>query len=614
MDLGYVFVGLPQGSVLSPLLFNMYTADIHNFSNFTTVQYADDFCIYTQNKNYDISLKHLAAAFANIIGWSKDNGFDISSDKSVFSVFTRHNTPNVNFINLQNHVIPFKKEVKYLGIFLDKKLTWKKHIEHIITKSEKGINFLRSIMRTWWGCDVQTSIIFYKSYIRSILDYGSILYGSACKSLLNKIDRVQYKALRVCLGAMRSSPVEALLVEALEPPLCLRRESLSAKFLFKHTFFNTDLIINIRKLNEYDLTNKYWLKKNSPPLCEAFRSHNVALNQIQTFHPTDYEYYSVIEPVTVKTPSFTNNALANSFILKEELSNFKDSILIYTDASKSLEGNGAAFYCPTLNVEHKYKINKECSIFTTEALAILEALNFVLVQNYLNFVIMSDSMSVLKTLSKTKPWSYKINSIIWNIRKLLRRLTLQKKCVTFVWVKAHTGLPGNEYVDWLAKDGIFNGTATDCYFHICDAQNILKITLKNKWNERWDNYRKSTQTRYSLILNKIPEKYWHKEIVASRRYITTIIRLKLGHACYPAHLNKIKVLATDLCDKCQVRSDLDHIFFECKKHTAQIQNLFDALFGLKVNCPFNLLNLLSLDNPNIYNALIFFLNSINLKL
>ena len=86
---------------------------------------------------------------------------------------------------------------------------------------------------------------------------------------------------------------------------------------------------------------------------------------------------------------------------------------------------------PFLNVEHKYKINKECSIFTTGALAILEALNFVLVQNNLNFVYMSDSMSVLKTLSEIKPWSYKINPIIWKIRKLLRRLTLQKKMCYF---------------------------------------------------------------------------------------------------------------------------------------------------------------------------------------
>ena len=206
----YAFSGLPQGSVLSPLLFNLYTADIHNLSPFKIVQYADDFCIYTQNRNYDISLRQLSEAFRKIVDWSRTNGFDISLEKSVACVFTRHNIPNIDFVHLHNTVIPFKTEVKYLGVILDKKLSWKQHINYIVTRCEKGINSLRSIMTTSWGCDVTTALMFYKSYIRSILDYGSIIYGSACKTYLQKVDRVQYKALRVCLGAMSSSPVEAL--------------------------------------------------------------------------------------------------------------------------------------------------------------------------------------------------------------------------------------------------------------------------------------------------------------------------------------------------------------------------------------------------------------------
>ena len=56
--------------------------------------------------------------------------------------------------------------------------------------------------KTWWGADVQTALLFYKTYIRSILDYGCILYGSACNTLLKCLNVLQNTALRICLGSL----------------------------------------------------------------------------------------------------------------------------------------------------------------------------------------------------------------------------------------------------------------------------------------------------------------------------------------------------------------------------------------------------------------------------
>lgn len=62
-------IGLPQGSVLSPLLFNLYTADIHNLKDTKIVQYADDFCLFSEHKNYDSSLELLTNAFNLVSDW-----------------------------------------------------------------------------------------------------------------------------------------------------------------------------------------------------------------------------------------------------------------------------------------------------------------------------------------------------------------------------------------------------------------------------------------------------------------------------------------------------------------------------------------------------------------
>lgn len=122
-------------------------------------------------------------------------------------------------------------------MIIDRKLTWKPHIEHILNRCNRGMNFLKSISKTWWGADVSTSLLFHRSYIRSIIDYGCTLYGSASKNNLQKIDVFQNKALRICMGAMRSTPIEPLHVEALEPPLKYRRNHLSHKFLIKNYVF-----------------------------------------------------------------------------------------------------------------------------------------------------------------------------------------------------------------------------------------------------------------------------------------------------------------------------------------------------------------------------------------
>ncbi|GFW23123.1 RNase H domain-containing protein [Trichonephila clavipes] len=94
-------------------------------------------------------------------------------------------------------------------------------------RSVKTLNILKVLANTRWGADGTSLLRFYRALIRSKLDYGSVVYSSACKSLLKILDPVHHQALRLCLGAFRTSPVESLYAEAYEPPLDLRRKYLS---------------------------------------------------------------------------------------------------------------------------------------------------------------------------------------------------------------------------------------------------------------------------------------------------------------------------------------------------------------------------------------------------
>ena len=118
--------------------------------------------------------------------------------------------------NLDNEPIQFVKEATFLGLILDTKLTFEPHIKYLKAWCQKS---LKVLSRTEWGADRTTLLKLYRSLVRSKLDYGCIVYGSASKTALAKLYPVHNQGLRLSLGAFRSSPVESLYVEAHEPPL-----------------------------------------------------------------------------------------------------------------------------------------------------------------------------------------------------------------------------------------------------------------------------------------------------------------------------------------------------------------------------------------------------------
>ena len=95
------------------------------------------------------------------------------------------------------------------------------------------LNLLRVVAHTSWGADQQTLSHLYRSLIRSKLDYGCIVYGSECGSYLQMLDPIQNHALRLSLGAFRTSPSSSLCVLANEPPLYVRKKKLPIQYSLK---------------------------------------------------------------------------------------------------------------------------------------------------------------------------------------------------------------------------------------------------------------------------------------------------------------------------------------------------------------------------------------------
>ena len=129
-------------------------------------------------------------------------------------------------LRVAGNEIPVVETFKYLGVIFDKKLTYKNHIEYLIAKCSKRLNLQRLLTSTSWGASQKSLLMLCRASIRSVIDYGLQAYFFAAKCHTAKVEKVNNQALRLCCGAMRSTPICVLEVDCNEMPLHIRHKYL----------------------------------------------------------------------------------------------------------------------------------------------------------------------------------------------------------------------------------------------------------------------------------------------------------------------------------------------------------------------------------------------------
>ncbi|GFO20617.1 RNA-directed DNA polymerase from mobile element jockey, partial [Plakobranchus ocellatus] len=227
--------GVPQGSILSPMLFNLKINNIINYvsKHVNSSIFVDDFAIYAEGKHLQHLERTIQMCINNVQKWVSENGFRFSVSKTTCVHFHRQRIYTEPALHLDGQQIPVKGEAKFLGVIFDQKLTFENNVKYLKNKCLKALNLLRVVGHTDWGADRATLLKLYRTLVRSKLDFGSVIYGSAKKHVLRALDPIHHQGLRIALGAFRTSPIKSLYAEAGEPSLEHRRMKLAFTYVLK---------------------------------------------------------------------------------------------------------------------------------------------------------------------------------------------------------------------------------------------------------------------------------------------------------------------------------------------------------------------------------------------
>ncbi|CAL4145460.1 unnamed protein product, partial [Meganyctiphanes norvegica] len=502
--------GVPQGSILSPILFIILLCTLPELIPVISKEFADDIVFsITADTLEDAELK-MQDAIERLLEWCNKIKLTLQPTKTKVMCFTKKadKTPR---LTLEGSEIEVVQTFKYLGMTLDAPtLTWGAHINMLKSECMARINIMRALAGTTWGANRECQLKIYNAMIKSKIAYGSQVLISASQSNLDKLEVVQNMALRIATGAWNNTQISTLQCEANMPPLDLYLQAQSIKYYYKLKNKQESHPVKEQIFNDRTIINKIWTRNifKKPFVLKAeeiIHNWNLPMNQqieIKShivppwFHLEKYVHIEMDIPCN-KSMGVDHKRQIALNMLRTKYNNFRK---IFTDGSKTEDGaTGAGFYIEDRERRECWQLEPQNSIAGAEMSAIQQATNWIQNQPHPdNIVILTDSQTSLHLIKQRKLKAYRNNTS--KIQNNLIDLTSKGWNLHFQWIPSHIGIEGNDIADEAANLGRTEDIL-DTPLEDKDVNKLVDRIMHERWQLRWEIERH--RSIFGLIKQKL---------------------------------------------------------------------------------------------------------------
>jgi len=521
--------GLPQGSVLSPLLFIIY---INNLASIlpgkeTICMFADDVGILVTRRSATEAERAAQDIVDTVVTWSKEWRLTLNSSKSEVATFTT-STKEVNRwmpnIKINGEAVPFVKNPRLLGVYLDCMLSFGFHTKYVTREAAKKLRLIARVSNTTWGWQRDDLKKLYFSLPKSKMDYAAAGWQPWLSDTnIELLDRVQNQAIRLITGQMKSSPVDSLRFEAgLDPysahveRMCLRSSEKALRKPKDHPLRETAELAVKPKGNRRSWKARTDALGERVPVAARDRKPEMLFARAPWQPPVDIEVFDSVPGISGRDDELETKKAAS----ERRLDALNSDLVVYTDGSADAgcRNGGAGVVVtrgpaanPTVIENIRVKGAALTSSFEEEVEAALSAVKWICEKSDVDrdsrVTIATDSQSMCKALLAGGPG-------MDELRNAMDDLPCR---VVFQWIPGHSDVCGNELADAVAKEATqLEGEQRPV------SLNAISADLKNIVPAKPPTHQRSIEVYSCLQKSK-------EEVIKTRADQTELGRLRAGH-------------------------------------------------------------------------------------
>ena len=429
--------GVPQVSVLGPVLFSLFINDLRASlpSSVSCSLYADDLAIWSFSPLVPTAVEATQEALFRLERWSEYWCLPLNPSKceaSFFSVDPHQANLQPNLLLLGSR-LRFNPTPTFLGVTFDRTLSFSKHASSLKAKFFPRLKALRCISASSWGPSKESLSVLYKSFLRSLLTYASPgWFPFLSATNFTKLERLHRAANRAITGCLSSSPIPLLLSEASLPPLRVTLTHFTLFYYERALRLPTSFpISDLARLGvKPRLSRSSWRAfASTHPLMSPSTCSREALVACPSFSPWNLPSFTVES--TLSSPCSDPPLFRQGAVLAHLDSLPLHDMVLWTDGSVPFPfgkgSSGILANCSLCGTEAalSFSAGSVCSSFSAEACAILHAICWSRQHQqvcHFSSLLLSDSRSVLATQSS--PPSFLLSQTLWQIWQELSSLLL----------------------------------------------------------------------------------------------------------------------------------------------------------------------------------------------